>query len=252
MNSLATHQGRRQGDTRCIALHSETQGTRRDGTDLSGPLTAVVWVSLRDGSRNPWVQMGGLAPMIWWIYNAVWKRCWRKNPFGRILIEKSTKKLDSVSGHIWCHHSFGSTWTHLALCWTLSLGRAVSQRPNGHAAAAEGLAENRRHTRQTDQKDLLKTTIEAGKIPRSGFEHVWTHRKNGIDRIENPSFETGLRCLFGGNLVVESQVANFRIWVHPKTMRDHQQADNFVSSETHWNPTYGRPKPKPWRWNCLL
>jgi hypothetical protein len=31
-------------------------------------------------------------------------------------------------------------------------------------------------TQQTDQKDLLKATIEAGKIPRSGFEHVWSHR----------------------------------------------------------------------------
>ena len=58
-----------------------------------------------------------------------------------MLIEKSTKNWTAflvIFGATTVLGQPGLTW----------LGRAVSQRPNGHAAAAEGLAENRRHNRR--------------------------------------------------------------------------------------------------------
>lgn len=138
-------------------MHSPSFGDPRNsvGTDLAvrnrrGLSFIEGWIPKSVSSDGWW------PPMIYGEFLAVWS-CELTRLFGKDVEEqihsegfslrKSTKNWTAflvIFGATPVLGQPGLTWR----CVGLSLGRAVSQRPDGHAAAAEGLAENRRHNRR--------------------------------------------------------------------------------------------------------
>ena len=168
--------------SRRYSVHSPSFGDPRNSAGRNGPVRSFNrrglsciegWIP-KSVSSDGWFGTDDLVKLQCRLEKMLKNKSIRKDVDWEI-----DEKLDSVSGHIWCHHSFGSTWTHLALCWTLSLGRAVSQRPNGHAAAAEGLAENRRHNRRI-RKIFWKLRLKQARFQDQGLNMFEPIEKTGL------------------------------------------------------------------------
>lgn len=154
--------------SRRYSVHSPSFGDPRNSAGRNGPVRSFNrrglsfiegWIPKSVSSDGWW------PPMIWWIYNAVWKRCWRTNPFGRILIEKSTKNWTAflvIFGATTVLGQPGLTWR----CVGLSLWAVPC--PNGPTAM-----------RQLP-KVLLKTGDTTDGSERSSESYDWSRQDSKI------------------------------------------------------------------------